>query len=62
MSKEFVFFYKDENQERRPIIYGPSEDYKSLVDKKFIDKIEIDFPKAKDNLFVVTEGIEYRLR
>ena len=56
--KQIIFFYK-ENAENHLVAISKGNDLKSAISAKKI--MERDFPKTKNNLYVLIDGVEFRL-
>ncbi|ANY29968.1 MULTISPECIES: hypothetical protein [Bacillus cereus group] len=60
MAKSLIYYYK-ENKTNMPILTGSSSNFECILYKEEINKITEMFPRAKNNLYVLIDGHEFKL-
>ncbi|MDZ5606365.1 hypothetical protein U2I54_04400 [Bacillus pseudomycoides] len=60
MTKSLIYYYKEE-EINIPILTGKSSGFECVLCKEEINKITEMFPKAKNNLYVLIDGHEFKL-
>ncbi|SCC01963.1 hypothetical protein [Bacillus wiedmannii] len=60
MTKSLIYYYKEEGI-NIPILTGSSSSFDFVLCKEETDKIIEMFPKAKNNLYVLIDGYEFKL-
>lgn len=56
-----LYYYKDEKMRNIPILRGEGDIYLSITNKEILKKIQTNFPKSENNLFVLVDGHEFYL-